>query len=129
MSEKPDLVERRLKYIRRQIALDKGAVDVRFHGLVPEGTGPANRHGLPKLPVGRAIWKPAPDFATSAGCWLAAGAAHHTVMTTAVGVEVFRDFADIAGTELLVIDADTTARDFQRELRWNQAYYRLAQGL
>ncbi len=84
---------------------------------------------LPKLPVGRAVWRPAPDFATSAACWLAAGAAHHTVMTTAVGVEVFRDFADIAGTELLVIDEDTTTRGFQRELRWNQAYYRLAQGL
>ncbi|WP_194396529.1 L-arabinose isomerase [Microbacterium atlanticum] len=84
---------------------------------------------LPQLPVGRAVWKPAPDFATSAACWLTAGAAHHTVMTTAVGIEVFRDFADIAGTELVVIDEDTTLRGFQRELRWNQAYYRLAQGL
>lgn len=84
---------------------------------------------LPKLPVGRAVWKPAPDFATSAACWLAAGAAHHTVMTTAVGIDVFRDFADIAATELVVIDDDTTVRGFQRELRWNQAYYRLAQGL
>ena len=84
---------------------------------------------LPQLPVGRAVWKPAPDFATSAACWLTAGAAHHTVMTTAVGIEVFRDFADIAATELVVIDADTTVRGFQRELRWNQAYYRLAQGL
>jgi L-arabinose isomerase len=84
---------------------------------------------LPNLPVGRAVWKPQPDFATSAACWLAAGAAHHTVMSTAVGIEVFRDFAEIAGTELLVIDDDTTVRGFQRELRWNQAYYRLAQGL
>ncbi len=84
---------------------------------------------LPKLPVGRAVWKPAPDFATSAACWLTAGAAHHTVMTTAVGIEVFRDFAEIAGTELLVIDEDTTVRGFQKEIRWNQAYYRLAQGL
>ncbi|MFI8593299.1 L-arabinose isomerase [Microbacterium sp. NPDC078428] len=84
---------------------------------------------LPKLPVGRAIWKPQPDFATSAAAWLTAGAAHHTVMTTAVGIEVFRDFAEIAKTELLVIDDDTTLRDFQREVRWNQAYYRLAQGI
>jgi L-arabinose isomerase len=84
---------------------------------------------LPNLPVGRAVWKPAPDFATSAACWLTAGAAHHTVMTTAVGVEVFRDFAEMAGTELVVIDEDTTVRGFQQELRWNQAYYRLAQGL
>lgn len=50
-------------------------------------------------------------------------------MTTAVGIEVVRDFAEIAGVELLVIDEATTVRDFQRELRWNQAYYRLAQGL
>ncbi|MBO1901035.1 L-arabinose isomerase [Leucobacter weissii] len=84
---------------------------------------------LPKLPVGRAVWKPAPDFATSAACWLAAGAPHHSVMTTAVGLEVFRDFAEIAETELAVIDEQTTVRDFQAELRWNQAYYRLAQGL
>ncbi|HEX5087933.1 MAG TPA: L-arabinose isomerase [Nocardioides sp.] len=83
---------------------------------------------LPRLPVGRAVWKPEPDFTTSAACWLTAGAAHHTVMTTAVGAEVFRDFAEIARTELLVIDEATTLRDFQRELRWNQAYYRLAQG-
>ncbi|MCC2031454.1 L-arabinose isomerase [Microbacterium allomyrinae] len=84
---------------------------------------------LPNLPVGRAVWEPAPDFATSTACWLAAGAAHHTVMTTAVGIDVFRDFAEIAKTELVVIDEDTTVRGFQRELRWNQAYYRLAQGI
>src|SRR4029077_3072647 len=47
---------------------------------------------LPNLPVGRAVWEPAPDFATSAACWLAAGAAPHTVMTTAVGIDVWRDF-------------------------------------
>ena len=51
--EKPDLVERRLKYIQRQIALDKGDVNVRFRGQPPEGAGPANRHGMPKLPVGQ----------------------------------------------------------------------------
>lgn len=84
---------------------------------------------MPNLPVGRAVWIPQPDFATSAAAWLTAGAAHHTVMTTAVGVEVFRDFAEMAGTELLVIDEDTTLRDFQREVKWNAAYYRLAQGL
>ncbi|PWC04524.1 L-arabinose isomerase [Mycetocola zhujimingii] len=83
---------------------------------------------LPKLPVGRAVWKPQPSFAVSATAWLTAGAAHHTVMSTAVGVEVFRDFAEIAGTELLVIDNDTTLDGFSREVRWNNAYYRLAQG-
>jgi L-arabinose isomerase len=84
---------------------------------------------LPKLPVGRAVWKPAPDFTTSATAWLEAGAAHHTVMSTAVGVETFADFARIARTELIVIDDSTTLRDVQRELEWNAAYHRLARGL
>ena len=53
MSESPDLVERRLRYIQRQIALDKSAVDVQFAGLRPQGKGPANRHDMPKLPVGQ----------------------------------------------------------------------------
>jgi L-arabinose isomerase len=50
-------------------------------------------------------------------------------MSTALGVEAFRDFADIARTELLVIDEETTLREFTKEVRWNQAYYRLAGGL
>jgi L-arabinose isomerase len=84
---------------------------------------------LPHLPVARAVWKPAPDFATSTTAWLTAGAAHHTVMSTALGVEAFDDFAQMAASELLVIDEHTTVREFTREVRWNQAYYRLAQGL
>jgi L-arabinose isomerase len=86
-------------------------------------------HPLPKLPVARAVWKPEPDFATSTSAWLTAGAAHHTVMSTAVGVDAFRDFADIAETELLVIEEGTTLRGFSKEVRWNQAYYRLAGGI
>lgn len=53
MADKLDLVDRRLKYIERQIALDKGAVNVAFRGRPPQGAGPANRHGMPKLPVGQ----------------------------------------------------------------------------
>ncbi|WP_179442853.1 L-arabinose isomerase [Nesterenkonia sandarakina] len=84
---------------------------------------------LPKLPVARAVWEPRPDFATSAACWLTAGAAHHTVLSTAAGLQAFEDLAEIAGMELAVIDAGTTARGFAKELRFNAAYHRLAQGL
>jgi L-arabinose isomerase len=42
---------------------------------------------------------------------------------------VFADLAEIAGIELLVIDDTTRIRDVANELRWNQAYYRLAGGL
>jgi DMSO/TMAO reductase YedYZ molybdopterin-dependent catalytic subunit len=53
MAEKPDLVQRRQRYIQRQIELDKRAVNVQFLGLRPEGRGPLNRDGVPKLPVGQ----------------------------------------------------------------------------
>ncbi|MGO1411683.1 MAG: L-arabinose isomerase [Microbacterium sp.] len=87
------------------------------------------RQALPNLPVGRAVWKPAPDFNTSAAAWLTTGAAHHTVMSTAVGLAAFRDFAEMAEIELLAIDESTNITEFQKQVRWNQAYYRLAQGL
>jgi L-arabinose isomerase len=81
---------------------------------------------LPKLPVARAVWKPAPDLATSTESWLLAGGPHHTVLSTAVGMEALEDFATMADTELVVIDASTTRRAFAHELRWSSAYYRLA---
>jgi L-arabinose isomerase len=49
-------------------------------------------------------------------------------MSTAVGIEAFEDFAEMSRTELLTIDAGTTVKGFKDEVRWNQAYYRLAQG-
>ncbi len=84
---------------------------------------------LPNLPVARAVWEPEPSFATSAECWLTAGAAHHTMMTTQLHLDVIEDFAEIAGMELAVIDENTSTRGFLNELRWNQAYYRLKEGL
>lgn len=84
---------------------------------------------LPRLPVARAVWKPRPSLATSAEGWIAAGGPHHTVLSTAVGLEELADFAEMTRTELLVIDENTTTRDFTQQIRWNHAYYRLAQGL
>jgi L-arabinose isomerase len=84
---------------------------------------------LPKLPVARAVWRPAPDLRTSTEAWLTAGGPHHTVLSSAVGTEELADLADMLGTELLLIDAGTTVREFTKEIRWNQAYYRLAGGL
>jgi L-arabinose isomerase len=84
---------------------------------------------LPKLPVARALWRPRPDLPTAAEAWLVAGGPHHTVLSGQLDTEIVADFAEIAGIELVVIDAETRMRDFTRELRWNQAYYRLARGL
>jgi L-arabinose isomerase len=87
------------------------------------------KEDLPRLPVARALWKPKPDFHTAAEAWLRAGGPHHSVLCRAIGTEAFADFAEIAGIELLVIDETTRIRDVANELRWNQAYYRLAGGL
>ncbi len=84
---------------------------------------------LPNLPVACAVWEPRPSLSTSAESWLMAGAPHHTVLSKAVGVEILEDFAQMTGVEMVVIDDDTTTRSFQRELRWNAAYHRLAEGL
>jgi L-arabinose isomerase len=84
---------------------------------------------MPRLPVARAVWRPKPDLATSAEAWLIAGGPHHTGLTTQYGIEVLADFARIAGLELLVIDERTRTADFEKELRWNQAYHHLARGL
>jgi L-arabinose isomerase len=84
---------------------------------------------LPKLPVARAVWKPRPDLRTAAEGWLIAGGAHHTVLTRAIDIEPLRDFAEMARLELVVIDGDTRIPDLKNELRWNQAYYRLARGI
>ena len=76
----------------------------------------------------RLVFDAAPDLATSAECWMLAGAAHHTVMDTASDLEAWADLAEIAGLELAVIDGATTARAFAQALRLNQVYHRLAQG-
>ena len=35
----------------------------------------------------------------------------------------------MAGIECVVIDQDTQVNQFKKELRWNQVYYHLAQGV
>ena len=81
---------------------------------------------LPALPVARALWVPRPDFTTAAESWLLAGGPHHTAYSQAVGLEVIEDFAAMVGVELLSIDADTSARQFAKEVRWGNAYWHLA---
>lgn len=84
---------------------------------------------LPLLSVACAVWEPRPSLSTSAKSWLLAEGPHHTVLSTQVGTEEFRDLAEILRTELALIDAGTTPEAFQRELRWNAAYHWLTSRL
>ncbi|MBF6595295.1 MAG: L-arabinose isomerase [Thermaceae bacterium] len=111
-------------------ALNASLVDMgnRFRLIVHEVQA-VNPPQLPKLPVARAVWEPKPDFKTGIAAWIYAGGAHHTGYSYAVTTEMLEDFAEIAGIELVVIDHKTELRNFKNELRQNDLYYALAQGL
>ena len=101
----------------------------RFRFVVNTAEVVAPLEALPHLPVARAVWRPEPNLATSTESWLLAGGPHHTVLSTAVTVEHLEDLAEMTGVELALIDETTTTRGFAKELRWNNAYHRLAQRL
>jgi len=112
-------------------ALNASIIDLgnRFRLLVNEVDVVAPPHPLPKLPVARAVWECRPDFKTACAAWIYAGGAHHTGFSYAVTTEHLEDFAEIAGIELAVIDAETTLRAFRQQLRNDEVYYHLAPGL
>ena len=100
----------------------------RFRLVANEVTVVSPLADMPRLPVARAVWTPKPDFTTSTECWLSAGGPHHTVLSTALTAEHLTDLAEMLGTELALIGADTRTGQFLKELRWNNAYHRLALG-
>ncbi len=84
---------------------------------------------LPRLPVARALWRCQPDFKTACAAWILAGGAHHTGHSYSVTTEMLEDFATIAGIELAVIDGETKLGAFKQDLRNNEVYYCLTQGI
>lgn len=112
-------------------AINASIVDLgnRFRLIVNEVDAVEPLEPLPKLPVARAVWKCRPDFKTACTAWIYAGGAHHTGYSYSVTSEHMEDLAEIAGMELVVIDAKTELRDFKQELRENEIYYHLAPGL
>ncbi len=111
-------------------ALNASLLDLgnRFRLLVAE-VDAVKTPRLPKLPVARAVWQCRPDFKTACAAWILAGGAHHTGYSYAVTREHLEDFATIAGIELAAIGADTRLDRFQQDLRNNEVYYHLAQGV
>ncbi len=79
--------------------------------------------------MARALWLPRPDLKAAAAAWIYAGGAHRTCFSYSVIAEHLQDFADIAGIQFLLIDEDTDLSAFRKELRWNDLYYHLANGL
>jgi L-arabinose isomerase len=84
---------------------------------------------MPKLPVASAFWKTMPNLADGAAAWIYAGGTHHSAYTLALTPDYIETFAEFADVEFVVIDKDTCVTQFKKELRWNEIYYMLANGL
>jgi L-arabinose isomerase len=112
-------------------ALNASLIDLgnRFRLVVNEVDVVEPPGAMPRLPVARAVWKCRPDFKTACGAWIRAGGAHHTAFSYTVTAEHLRDFAEISGIELVLIDGDTRLPALEKELRWNEAAYNQAPGL
>lgn len=110
-------------------AINVSLVDMgnRFRLIVNEVEAVKPMADLPKLPVARVLWEPKPSLDIAATAWILAGGAHHTVYSQTITTEYMEDFADIAGIELLVIDENTSIRDFKDKLNANEVYYHLFQ--
>jgi L-arabinose isomerase len=110
-------------------AINVSLVDMgnRFRLIVNEVEAVKPMADLPKLPVARVLWDAKPNLDVAATAWILAGGAHHTVYSQAITTEYMEDFADIAGVELLVIDNNTSVREFKDKINANEAYYNMFQ--
>jgi L-arabinose isomerase len=97
----------------------------RFRMIVNELDVVKQEVAMPKLPVARALWIPKPDLSTAATAWILAGGAHHSSMSYTVTTEQLEDLCEMFGIEIVVIDENTDIREFKKELRYNEIYYKL----
>jgi L-arabinose isomerase len=95
----------------------------RFRMIVNEVETVVIENAMPKLPVARALWKPYPNMRDAAESWIIAGGAHHSVYTSALSAEYFRDWAEMSGVEFVLIGQDTKPARLREELRWAEAYW------
>jgi L-arabinose isomerase len=79
--------------------------------------------------VASVLWKPAPNLKTAAAAWIYSGGSHHTGFSQALTPEHLDDFASISGIEFILIDERCKLDELKRQLRWNDLYYHLNNGL
>jgi len=106
-------------------ALNASLVDIggRFRLILNTVEALEIPQAMPKLPVARVLWRCQPSLREAAEAWILAGGAHHTVYTTSLNLEYMEDWAEMAGTECLIIDESLKLRDFKNQIRWNDCAY------
>jgi L-arabinose isomerase len=95
----------------------------RFRMILNEVETIRIENAMPRLPVARALWKPYPSLAGAAEAWILAGGTHHSVYTSALTKEYFRDWAEMMNVECVLIDKTTDSVRFEDTLRRNEAYW------
>jgi len=84
---------------------------------------------MPNLPVASVLWKPLPDLKKGAAAWILAGGAHHTGFSTSINSEYLEDFAGMMGVEYVLIGEKCDLTSLKNELRWNEVYYQISNGI
>ena len=80
---------------------------------------------MPNLPVARVMWQAFPDLTTGVECWIAAGGAHHTVLSYDVTAEQMKDWARMMDIEFVHITKDTTVEALEQQLFLNDLAWKL----
>ncbi len=80
---------------------------------------------MPNLPVARVMWEAEPDLLTGLKCWIMAGGAHHSVLSTQVTAQMMEDWADIMGIEFIHITKETTIESMKQQLFLNDLAWKL----
>lgn len=80
---------------------------------------------MPNLPVARVMWKPLPNLAVGAECWIMAGGAHHTVLSYDCDAEMMRDWARMMDIEFIHIHKDSDPVKLEQELFLNDLAWKL----
>lgn len=97
----------------------------RFRMIANEVEAVKPKKDFTKLPVARVLWEPKPNLITSAEAWILAGGGHHTAYSNIIESEYLIDYSEIARIELLLINEETNINNFRKELRWNEAYWKM----
>lgn len=112
-------------------AINASLIDMgnRFRMLVNTVEAVTPPADLPKLPVARVLWDPKPNLKVAAAAWILGGGAHHTVFSQALTAQHIEDYCEIAGIEMVLIGEQTDLAKFKQELKLNEIYYHLSQGI
>lgn len=80
---------------------------------------------MPNLPVARVTWRSKPDLLTGVKLWIAAGGAHHSVLSYDATGEMMTDWAEMNDIEVVHLREDTTVEGFKQQLFLNDLAWKL----